>query len=41
MIIAVFIFITFGSFIWFIATWNADVEEPISSLTAPLERVTL
>ncbi|MBE0412410.1 hypothetical protein [Yoonia sp.] len=30
MLIAGFVFLTFGSFIWFIATWDADAEQSIS-----------
>jgi len=36
LLIAAFITLTFGSFIWFIATWNADAEQPVSmQTTAP------
>lgn len=34
MLIAVFLIITFGSFIYFVATWDAENEQPVSS-TAP------
>jgi len=30
LLIGAFIVLTFGSFIWFIATWNADAEESLS-----------
>ena len=32
MLIAAFITLTLGSFIWFIATWDADKEQPIGQL---------
>jgi len=32
MLIAAFVTLTLGSFIWFIATWDADKEEPIGQL---------
>jgi hypothetical protein len=32
MLIGAFIALTFGSFLWFIFTWNADAEESIGSL---------
>ncbi|MEN8895640.1 MAG: hypothetical protein ABF248_06085 [Yoonia sp.] len=32
MIIAAFLVLTVGSFIWFIATWNAEAEEPVAAL---------
>lgn len=36
LLIGAFIVLTFGSFIWFIATWNAEAEESISMTgTAP------
>jgi hypothetical protein len=39
LIIAAFVTVTFGSFIWFIATWDADKEQPIGQLTpAHIER---
>ena len=41
LIIAAFVTFTFGSFIWFIATWDADKEQPIGQLTpAQIERAT-
>ncbi len=30
LLIGAFIVLTFGSFIWYIATWNADAEESLS-----------
>ena len=30
MLIAAFLCITVGSFIYFIATWDADAEQPVS-----------
>lgn len=39
MLIAAFVALTLGSFIWFIATWDANKEEPIGQLTpASIER---
>ena len=36
LLIGAFIVLTFGSFIWFIVTWNAEAEESISMTgTAP------
>jgi hypothetical protein len=32
MLIAAFITLTFGSFIWFIATWDADKEQQIGQI---------
>jgi|TARA_B110000090_G_scaffold155404_1_gene170756 hypothetical protein len=32
MLIGAFITLTFGSFLWFIITWDAKAEESISSL---------
>ena len=32
LLIGAFITLTLGSFIWFIATWNADAEQPVSGL---------
>ena len=34
LLIAAFITLTLGSFIWFIATWDADQEQPIG-MNAP------
>jgi len=34
-LIAAFLFITVGSFIYFIATWDADKEQPVSSIILP------
>jgi len=33
-LLAIFAFIAFtlGSFIWFIATWDAEAEEPVSMI---------
>jgi len=40
MLIAAFVTLILGSFIWFIATWDADNEQPIGQLTpAAIERV--
>ena len=40
MLIAAFITLILGSFIWFIATWDADKEQPIGQHTpAVIERV--
>ncbi|MEL6840209.1 MAG: hypothetical protein AAFP85_13020 [Pseudomonadota bacterium] len=36
LIIAAFVTLTLGSFIWFIATWDAEKEQPIGQL-APAE----
>lgn len=33
LLIAAFITLTLGSFIWFIVTWNAEAEQPIGTLT--------
>ena len=42
MLIAAFVTLTLGSFIWFIATWDAGKEEPIGQLTpAFIERATV
>ena len=42
MMIAAFITLTLGSFIWFIATWDADKEEPIGQFApAFIERATV
>lgn len=42
ILIAAFITLTLGSFIWFIATWDADNEQPIGLLApASIERATL
>ena len=39
LLIAAFITLTLGSFIWFIATWDADNEQPIGQLVpASIER---
>ncbi len=35
MIIAAFVTLTVGSFIWFIATWDAAAEEPLGQ-NAPI-----
>ena len=32
LLIAAFVTLTLGSFIWFIATWDADKEQPIGLL---------
>lgn len=29
LLIAAFVLLTFGSFVWFIATWDAAAEQPI------------
>lgn len=42
LLIAAFVTLTLGSFIWFIATWDADNEQPIGQLApASIERATL
>ncbi|SFR44817.1 hypothetical protein SAMN04488005_2074 [Yoonia tamlensis] len=42
MLIAAFVALTFGSFIWFIVTWDADKEQPVGQLTpAYIERATI
>jgi len=38
MLIAAFITLTLGSFIWFIATWDADKEQTIGMRTTPATR---
>lgn len=35
LLIAAFIALTFGSFLWFIITWNADAEDAIGQLKTP------
>ncbi|MDO6588916.1 MULTISPECIES: hypothetical protein [Rhodobacterales] len=41
LIIAAFVALTLGSFIWFIVTWDPDKEQPIGQLTpAQIERAT-
>ncbi|MCO4848036.1 MAG: hypothetical protein KC448_08710 [Yoonia sp.] len=35
LLISAFIALTFGSFLWFIITWNADAEQSIGSLQTP------
>ena len=32
MLIGGFLFFTIGSFVYFIATWDRDLEEPVSSI---------
>ncbi len=39
MIIAAFLLLTVGSFIWFIATWNAEAEEPVAALVYSEKRL--
>ena len=40
MLIAAFVTLILGSFIWFIATWDADNEQPIGQhLPAQIERI--
>jgi hypothetical protein len=42
LLIAAFITLTLGSFIWFIATWDAAKEQPIGQLVPTLiERATV
>lgn len=42
LLIAAFVALIFGSFIWFIATWDPDKEQPIGQLTpAQIERATV
>lgn len=39
VLIALFVLLTLGSFIWFVATWDSSKEEPISlAPTQPLLR---
>ncbi|EET48527.1 hypothetical protein [Thalassobium sp. R2A62] len=33
LLIGAFITLTLGSFIWYIATWDAEAEQPITYLT--------
>lgn len=41
LLIAAFLTLTIGSFIWFIVTWDADNEQPIGQLLpAQIERAT-
>lgn len=40
LLIAAFLTLTIGSFIWFIATWDAAAEEPIG-LTTPAPKARL
>lgn len=35
LLIAAFILLTFGSFIWFVVTWNAEAEPQLGHLGAP------
>ena len=40
MLIAAFLILTVGSFIWFIATWDAEKEQPVTlDALTPVERV--
>ncbi|MGR3702060.1 MAG: hypothetical protein ACU0A4_08230 [Paracoccaceae bacterium] len=39
LVIAVFVALIVGSFIWFIATWDAAREQPVSQISAPLTPV--
>ena len=42
LLIAAFLTLTVGSFIWFIATWDADKEQPIGQIApASIERATV
>jgi hypothetical protein len=42
LLIAAFLTLTIGSFIWFIATWDADKEQPIGQIVpASIERATV
>ncbi|MFD1509722.1 hypothetical protein [Lacimonas salitolerans] len=38
LVIAIFVALTVGSFIWFIATWDPAREQPVSFLPAQIER---
>ncbi|WP_439156556.1 hypothetical protein [Yoonia sp.] len=39
LLIAAFVTLTLGSFIWFIVTWDADTEAPIGQIVpASIER---
>ncbi|HSG57609.1 hypothetical protein ACFQ3C_11865 [Seohaeicola saemankumensis] len=35
LVIAVFVTLIVGSFIWFIVTWDPSKEEPVTRLPAP------
>jgi hypothetical protein len=42
LLIAAFVTLTLGSFIWFIATWDADNEQPIGHFApAHIERAVI
>ncbi|EBA13166.1 hypothetical protein [Roseobacter sp. CCS2] len=41
MLIAAFVILTLGSFIWFIATWDADKEQLIGYAPALIEGATV
>jgi len=35
LLIAAFVLLTFGSFIWFVVTWNAEAEPQLGQLGSP------
>ena len=35
LLIAAFVLLTFGSFIWFVVTWNAEAEPQLGHLGSP------
>jgi hypothetical protein len=37
IVIAIFVALIVGSFIWFIATWDPAQEQPVSRMVQPLE----
>jgi hypothetical protein len=37
LVIAVFVALIVGSFIWFIATWDPAQEQPVSQMVQPLK----
>ena len=39
LLILAFVTLTFGSFIWFIATWNADAQPQLSLLSPFVQEV--
>lgn len=39
LLILAFVAVILGSFIWFIATWDASKEQPVSTLSAPFALV--
>ncbi|WP_342078443.1 hypothetical protein [Yoonia sp. SS1-5] len=41
LLIAAFVTLTLGSFIWFIVTWDADNEKSISQAASPATQFTI